>query len=468
MRKRIFVVDDEETIRLSLREALTDQGHAVYTYSHGSSVLDEIEKQNPHLVVLDVRLPDINGISLLEAIKSYDSEVVVIMITAYGDTQSAVTAIKKGAYDYIEKPFDLDEFNLSIKKAFETQDLKNEVKLLKKQQQEHFGDNKIIGQSPKMQKLVQELNVLEENSDATILVLGETGVGKGLIAKQIHDKSGRMKSSFVDINCGSIPHNLIESELFGFEKNAFTGASSSKKGLFEIADSGTVFLDEIGELPLNTQVKLLKFLEQREFKRVGGLINRKVDVRIIAATNKNLEDEVKKGNFREDLFYRLNVVPVFVPPLRERNDDIILLAEFFLNHYAKTLGKHVTGISAPAGTLLKKHTWPGNVRELKNIIERIAIFIENDKEIVKIEHLPVELMEKLNELGNQSFAVGDKVTNDLCREGFCLETEVGNLERLYIEKALQSSKGNKSEAAAILGISRYALLRRLEKYKLTS
>ena len=277
-----------------------------------------------------------------------------------------------------------------------------------------------------------------------------------------------MKSSFVDINCGSIPHNLIESELFGFEKNAFTGASSSKKGLFEIADSGTVFLDEIGELPLNTQVKLLKFLEQREFKRVGGLINRKVDVRIIAATNKNLEDEVKKGNFREDLFYRLNVVPVFVPPLRERNDDIILLAEFFLNHYAKTLGKHVTGISAPAGTLLKKHTWPGNVRELKNIIERIAIFIENDKEIVKIEHLPVELMEKLNELGNQSFAVGDKVTNDLCREGFCLETEVGNLEKLYIEKALQSSKGNKSEAAAILGISRYALLRRLEKYKLTS
>ncbi|MBZ4686627.1 MAG: two-component system, NtrC family, response regulator AtoC [Clostridia bacterium] len=466
MRKRIFIVDDEETIRLSLKEALTDQGYNIFTYPHGSGLLEEIEKQNPHLVVLDVRLPDVNGITLLERIKSYDPEIVVIMITAYGDTQSAVNAIKKGAYDYIEKPFDLDEFNIAIKKALETRDLKNEVEILKKKQQEFFRNNKIIGESQAMKKLLKKVAILAE-SEATILILGETGVGKGLLAKEIHDKSSRMNSSFMDINCGSIPHNLIESELFGFEKNAFTGATSSKKGLFEIADGGTVFLDEVGELPLNIQVKLLKFLEQREFKRVGGLVNKKVDVRIIAATNKDLENEVKKGNFREDLFYRLNVVPVHVPPLRERGDDIILIARFFINHFSKILGKRVTELSAEAGDILKKHTWPGNIRELKNIIERIAIFIDDEETVVRKEHLPIELIEKLNEAGRQFFSVEDKITNDLKAKDFCLETEVKNLEKAYIEKAVRLSGGNKTKAAAMLGISRYALLRRLDKYKVT-
>lgn len=466
MRKRIFIVDDEETMRLSLKEALTDQGYTTFTFPHGFGLLEEIAKQNPHLVVLDVRLPDVDGITLLERIKSYDPEIVVIMVTAYSDTQSAVNAIKKGAYDYIEKPFDLDEFNMAVKKALETLELKNEVEILKLKQQEFSWNNIIIGESQDMKKMLEKIAVLAKNSDATILILGETGVGKGLLAKEIHDKSSRMRDSFMDINCGSIPHNLIESELFGFEKNAFTGANSSKKGLFEIADGGTVFLDEVGELPLNIQVKLLKFLEQREFKRVGGLVNKRVDVRIIAATNKELEDEVEKGNFREDLFYRLNVVPVQVPPLRERDNDIILIAKFFINHFSKILGKSVTDLSAEAGNILKKHTWPGNIRELKNIIERIAIFIDEQETVVEKEHLPVELIEKLNEAGEQFSSAENKVTQDLKTIKFCLETEIAILEKKYIEKAVRLSEGNKTKAAAMLGIGRNSLLRRLHKYKI--
>ncbi len=465
MRKRIFIVDDEETIRLSLKEGLMDQGYEIYTYSSGSGLLNEIEKHNPHLIVLDVRLPDVNGITLLEKIKTYDSEIVVIIITAYGDTQSAVEAMKKGAYDYIEKPFDLNEFNIVIKKAFETWDLRNEVEVLKKKEQEYFRDTKIIGESPKMTQLMKNITILAKNNDATILILGETGVGKGLLAKEIHDKSSRKKSSFVDINCGSIPHNLIESELFGFEKSAFTGAANSKKGLLEISDGGTVFLDEIGEMPLNIQVKLLKFLEKREFKRVGGLVNKKVDVRIIAATNKDLESEVKKGNFREDLFYRLNVVPIYVPALRMRENDIILIAKFFINHFSKILGKRITDISNEAENFLKDYTWPGNIRELKNVIERIAIFIGEEETIVTKEHLPVDLIEKtIKKNGYLSFE--NRITNDLKTKGFCLETEVKKLEKTYIQRAVKLSDENKTKAAEMLGISRNALLRRLDKYNI--
>jgi two-component system response regulator AtoC len=465
MKKRIFIIDDEETIRISLKEGLKDQGYEIYTYAKGSGILKEIEKHSPHLIVLDVRLPDINGITLLEKIKSYDPEIIVIIITAFGETQSAVEAMKKGAYDYIEKPFDLNEFNIVIQKAFETWDLRNEVELLKKKQQEYFRDTKIIGESFEMKQLMEKISVLAKNNDATILILGETGVGKGLLAKEIHDRSSRKKSSFVDINCGSIPHNLIESELFGFEKNAFTGASNSKKGLLEISDGGTVFLDEIGEMPLNIQVKLLKFLEKREFKRVGGLVNKKVDVRIIAATNKDLESEVKKGNFREDLYYRLNVVPIYVPPLRMRENDIILIASFFINHFSKLLGKRITDISYETENILKRYAWPGNIRELKNIIERIAIFIGEEETVVQKEHLPVDLIEKINKK-NRQISFDDKITNHLKTKGFSMEEEVKILEKNYIQNAIILSEGNKSKAAEILGISRNALLRRLEKYKI--
>ncbi len=466
MKKRIIIIDDEETIRLSLKEGLSDQGYQVFTYSKGTGAMEEIEKWSPHLAVLDVRLPDCSGIELLKGIKSYDPEMLVIMITAYGDTQSAVSAIKKGAYDYIEKPFDLDEFNIIIQKAFETQDLKTEVKLLKKQQKEYLGDDQIVGESDEMQALLAKMDVLIQNSDVTVLVTGETGVGKGLIARSIHRESSRGDGPFVEINCGAIPENLIESELFGFEKHAFTGAQSAKKGLFEVADGGTVFLDEIGELPANTQVKLLKFLEERKFKRVGGLTDKKVDVRIIAATNKNLEQEVERGNFREDLFYRLNVVPVEVPPLRKRQDDITVLSRFFLHHFAKMLGKKAREFSPGVMEMFKGYPWPGNVRELRNIIERIVIFVDPGEVVVSREHLQVELLEKLDQAADNAYFNEDGLIARFESGSFSLEQEIEQLEKQYILKAIELSQGNKTRAAKLLGISRFALLRRLEKYAL--
>jgi len=465
--KRILVIDDEQTIRLSLKEGLRDLGYQVFTFPKGIGSIEAIEKNNPHLVILDIRLPDINGIDLLEEIKQYDQEIVVIIITAYGDTKSAVTAIKKGAYDYIEKPFDLDELNIVIKKAFETQDLKKEVKLLKKQQQAFLGDNEIIGESLKMKRVMQKARILASNQDVTVLILGETGVGKGLVARKIHDTSPRRNKPFVDINCGAIPHNLIESELFGFEKNAFTGADRPKKGLIEAADGGTLFLDEIGELPLQTQVKLLRFLEEKKFKRVGGLKDKKVDVRIIAATNKDLEKEVERGRFRKDLFYRLNVVPLHVPPLRHRKEDIIPLAQYFLYHFKKILRKKVDDFSEDAKQILVTYPWPGNVRELRNVIERIMIFINDNDRIVIKKHLPGELLDNKAHVINNNLNVSRNESLSKIQKGnFSLEEEVENLEKECIKQAMKLADGNKTKAAKLLGISRFTLLRRLDKYNL--
>ena len=469
MSKRILVVDDEKTIRQSLKAGLTDRGYEVFTHDCGKGVKDKIKKYSPHLVILDIKLPEVNGIEVLKRIVRYDPEVFVIMITAYGDTQTVVNSIKEGAYDYIEKPFDLDQLLIIINKAFDTKALKNEVKILKKQKSKQLDNKKIIGKSTALKLIKEKIKVLSKEK-VRVLLTGETGVGKGIIARNIHHYSTRRENQdfpFVEINCGTIAPNLIESELFGYEKNAFTGADKLKKGMLEIADGGTVFLDEIGELPLNIQVKLLRFLEEEKFKGVGGVKDIKVNTRIIAATNRNLEREIEKGNFRKDLFYRLNVVRIKVPPLRERKADIIPLAKYFVDHFNKKLNKEIKGFSSQAKKMLLSYSWPGNIRELKNMIERILIFTEKGEKNIRATHLPdIILKGKANikeDIKTKSDQINE-IINDLDNPDFSLEEKIEEIEKKYIDEALKKFDGNKSKTAEVLGISRYSLYRRLDKY----
>jgi two-component system response regulator AtoC len=467
MNRRILIIDDEKTIRQSLKAGLTDQEYSVYTHSRGEGVFNQLKKQSPHLVILDLKLPDINGVEVLEKIMNYDPDIFVIMITAYGNTKTAVETIKKGAFDYIEKPFDLDELNVVINKAFGTKDLKNEVKLLKKQQKDYFGDNKIIGQSKELNEVIDKIDVLSNEKEVRVLITGETGVGKGVAARRLHEKSSNRDNPFVEINCGTIAPNLIESELFGYEKNAFTGADQLKKGLIEVADGGTVFLDEIGELSKQTQVKILRFLEEKKFKRVGGVKDINVDVRIIAATNRNLEDEVKNGKFRKDLYYRLNVVRIDVPPLRKRRKDILPLAKYFLGQYSKELGKGNLEFTDRSMDRLKSYNWPGNVRELKNIIERMLIFIDAERTLVDQDDLPggIKQLDDQNVVFDSPKKEGI-INKDIINQGFSLEEELETIEKRYIELAMEKADGKKTKTAELLNISRYSLYRRLEKYNI--
>ncbi|NPV44720.1 MAG: sigma-54-dependent Fis family transcriptional regulator [Firmicutes bacterium] len=460
MKKKILVIDDEESIRLSLKEGLQDLGYEVYTAVDGHQGLTEAREMEPNLVLLDIRLPRGNGMEILQQIKGIDRDIAVIMITAYGETKEAVKAIKNGAFDYVEKPFDFNDLSLTIKKALEAQEMKRELCYLRSQQKKFMKDKNIIGNSPAMKEVMHKIDILAEN-DVTVLIRGETGVGKELVAREIHSRSRRAGKPFLDINCGAIPGDLLESELFGFEKSAFTGAVTGKKGLLEIADGGTVFLDEIGELPVDIQVKLLRFLEDRRFKRIGGLKDVKVDVRILAATNKNLEKAIEENKFREDLFYRLNVVPVYVPPLRERGEDVKLLAEFFLAYFSETLGKEKGTFSQEVLKAFMKYNWPGNVRELRNVIERLVIFNTGGGEIT-IEQLPAEFLSLPEKPAANEKRQSERDTG--LPVNLSLEREIERLEKQYIKRALIEARGNKTKAAEILGISRFALLRRLEKY----
>ena len=469
MSKKILVIDDEKSILQSLKAGLTDNGYEVFTHNSGKNVIEKIKKFSPHLIILDIRLPEISGIEILKKIINFNSEIFVIMITAYGDTQTVVNSINIGAYDYIEKPFDLEQLLIVINKAFNTRALKNEVKILKDQKNKYLED-KLVGKSSTFNFIKKKIKVLSKEK-VRVLLTGETGVGKGIIARNIHQNENEEYTDerpFIEINCAAIASNLIESELFGHEKNAFTGAENLKKGMLEIADGGTVFLDEVGEIPINIQVKLLRFLEEEKFKRVGGVKDIKVNTRIIAATNRNIEEEIKKGNFRKDLFYRLNVVRINVPPLRERKEDIIPLAEYFITIFNKKLGKNIEGFSEQAKKLLTSYSWPGNVRELKNMIERILIFTEKGEKNIRVSHLPKIIFDKSydnkvsdNNVNNKS---GSTYLNKMNCSDFSLENEVEKIEKEFIEKALEKSNGNKTKAAEILGISRYALYRRIDKY----
>jgi len=460
MGKHIMIVDDEPTLRLSLKEGLSNWGYIVDTAQNGAEAIKMLGK-NYQLIFLDLRLPDRSGLDVLSDIRKNSPDTMVIMMTAYGTTSSTVSAIKMGAYDYINKPFDLAEIRFLCDRALSSLQIERESDLFRKQQQ-LMSSIEIIHCSPSMARMMKRVEALAMADTTTVLITGETGTGKELVARALHRKSSRADKPFIAINCGAIPPNLLESELFGFERSAFTGAAKSKKGLLELGDEGTIFLDEIGELPLEMQVKLLRFIEDRRVSRLGGLQERPVNVRLIAATNRDLEQMVVNRTFRNDLFYRINVVPIRLPALRERREDISLLAEFFLNLFKKQFNKKTIRFSPEALCVLKEYNWPGNVRELKNVIERQIILC--DDEIIGLMHLPTHMFIPHNSEAGDVPDVAEPLNIKKIPDNFSLEDTLTSLEKEYIKVALDESRWNISQASRLLGLSRYSLQRRIEKY----
>jgi two-component system response regulator PilR (NtrC family) len=453
---RILVADDEQSMREFLDIMLKKEGYKVSLASNGEEVLKLIDKDLFDLVLLDVRMPKLDGIGVLKKIKITSPETIVIMITAYASADTAIKAMKEGAYDYITKPFKVEEIKLIIKNALEKKNLQKENLLLKQVVRDRYRFGSIIGQSSKMLALYDLLEKIAPTK-TNILVTGESGTGKELVAKAIHYNSSRKDKPFVTLNCGAIPESLIESELFGHMKGAFTDAIATKKGLFEMADEGTIFLDEISELPFLMQVKLLRILQDKEFKRVGGTDDIRVDVRIISATNKDLEEAVKEKRFREDLFYRLNVIQVKMPPLRDRKEDIPILAAHFLKKYSEELSKTILKISPEALNMLLNYEYPGNVRELQNIIER-AVALGNGNELTP-QHLSSYLDEQIQ-------SKRGAIELDIPPEGIDLEKVIEEIERALLLKALNRTKGIKKKAAELLRINFRSMRYRLEKYGL--
>lgn len=442
---KILVVDDEKSMREVLEVFLKSEGYDVSLADGGESAVEAVKKNIFDLIITDMKMPKISGFDLLKVIKDVSPDTSVVIITAFGTTESAVEAMKLGAFDYIQKPFKNNDVRLVVKNAIERQKLQREVVILKDRDKPHSLEN-IIGKSPVMLELFSTLSKVAQ-SNSNLLIVGESGSGKELVAKAIHNLSVRKDNAFVAINCAAIPENLLESELFGYMKGGFTGAVSNKQGLFELANNGTLFLDEIGEMPLQLQAKLLRVIEDSTFRRVGGTSDIKVDVRILSATNKNIQDFVQKGLFREDLFFRLNVLSVKVPSLRERRDDIPLLIEYFLK-------KHAGGrkrISANAIEMLKDYQWRGNVRELENIIERAVLLCS--KELIDV----IDLSEEIR----LTPAAGPAV---MPSGGMNLEKVIGNVEKDYLLKALEKTNGVKTEAAKLLNLSFRSFRHRLKKY----
>jgi len=453
-KQRILVIDDDKLIRWSLSQRLSKEGYEVETAEFGREGLDKFRDFTPDLTLLDLKIPDLDGMEILKKIKTLDEGTLVVVITAFGEIDSAVSAIKLGAYDYIKKPFNVDEMMHLIRKALETNKIKREVREIREQLKAKYGLENIIGKAESMQRIFQMVQKIAKSSTATVLIEGESGTGKDLIAKAIHYQSPRSEAPFIEVIIPSLPDTLIESELFGYEKGAFTDAKAPKKGLFELADGGTIFLDEIGDMSLSVQAKLLGIMEKKTFKRVGGIKDIEVDVRIIAATNRNLEAMVRDGRFREDLYYRLQVVPIHIPPLRERREDIPLLANYFMDQFNKSFKKNFRSISPEAEELLLNYSWPGNVRELRNVIERILIL--ESGEVILPEHLPYEMVSSLSRTQEEDIDI------EFPDQGLPLEV----VERSLIKKALQKTKGNQTRAAQLLSITREILRYRMKKYGL--
>ena len=458
---RILAVDDERSMRELLSIVMRREGHEVLLAENGRAAIDLLEREQIDLMISDIKMPDMSGVDVLRAAKKIDRDIIGIMITAFASTETAVEALRMGAYDYVSKPFNVDELKLKVRDALEQRRLRRENILLKRTLQTTHQFSNIIGRSEPMLEVFKLIETIAP-TNSTVLVTGESGTGKELVARAIHFNSLRRDQPFVAVNCGALTETLLESELFGHMRGAFTGADSNKKGLVEVADKGTIFLDEIGEMSPLMQVKLLRVLQERKYRRVGGTDELTADIRIIAATNRDLQTRVREGTFREDLFYRINVIPVALPPLRQRREDIPLLAEHFLPRLSERMGKSIVGISAEAADLLAAYDWPGNVRELENALER-ATALEPSPMILPASLPPHMAGQAAGALGT---AGGDNGDDVLPEGGIDLEQHVKEIERDYIAQALKRAGGVKVKAAGLLGMSFRSLRYYTKKYKL--
>jgi len=445
---RILIIEDEKSMREVLGILLEEEGYVITAASNGLEGIEHLSNDIFDLVVTDIKMPKADGFEVLKKVKELSPTTIVIMITAFGTTESTIEAMKLGAYDYIHKPFKIDEIRLVIQKAFEKKNLSDELSLLRERIKSSCGLENIVGKSPKMQELFTLIQRVAQ-SNSTVLITGESGCGKELVAAALHNLSPRKQKNFITINCATFPEGLLESELFGHVKGSFTGALYNKEGLFEVADKGSIFLDEIGEMPLSLQTKLLRVLENGTFRRVGGLNDITVDVRVISATNKDISEAVKSSSFREDLFYRLNVVPVHIPPLRERPDDIPLLLDHFLHKFSANAKR----FSPEALRILMGYSWKGNVRELENIVERTVLL--TDREIILPEDLPEEISKA---------DAAAKHLPEIVDEGIDFESIMEQIEKDYLIKALEKAKGVKTEAARLLNLSFRSFRHKLYKY----
>ncbi|AVX29937.1 sigma-54 dependent transcriptional regulator [Carboxydocella sp. ULO1] len=444
----ILIVDDEDSVLDFLEEVLEEEGYKVFKAVNGQLALELINKHQISVVLMDIKMPGLSGFDILKKIQNENKNINVILMTAYSTTELAIQAMKLGAFDYIVKPFNIEELLLIIKKALEMQQLASEIKELRLQLEQVYQPETIIGNSSAMQEVYKIIGKVA-NTNATVLITGESGTGKELVAKAIHFNSNRHNGPFIKVNCAALPENLLESELFGHERGAFTGAVSKKYGLFELANNGSIFLDEIGEISLPIQAKLLRVLQEKEIQRVGGTESIKIDVRIIAATNKNLERMIKEGSFREDLYFRLNVIPIFLPPLRERKEDIPQLVQYFLNKYSIEFNKKIKGISNDALRILQNYDWPGNIRELENVCERAVIMTQSN--IILPEHLPINLTDF-------------EIENDF--KHLPLKEIIADIEKKIILKVLEETNWNRTLAAKKLGLNRRSLYAKMKEHKL--
>jgi DNA-binding NtrC family response regulator len=446
LKLRLLIAEDEKEQREMLAGFLKKEGYQVFTAESGSQALRLFEEKSFELALIDLKMPGLDGLELLSKLKKLSPDTQVIVMTAYGTIETAVTAMREGAYHYINKPIDLQELLINLKKAAETHTILAENRYLKEQLEERFHDTSIIGQSKAIQEVLNTVARVAK-LDTTVLILGESGTGKELVAHAIHSLSPRSKNRFVPVSCAAIPESLLESELFGYEKGAFTGATRRKEGRFEVADGGTLFLDEIGDVSLDMQIKLLRVLESQEFERLGGKEPFKVDVRILAATNQDLQKKMENKTFRDDLFYRLNVITVYLPPLRERREDIMILVDHFLKKFNQKLDKQLTGLTPAAKDALVSYSWPGNVRELENVIERAAVLTRGD--VIDVIDLP-------------EFRIPRETT------GYPVELSLADLEKRHIQRVLAMTKGSITKAAESLGIHRNTLRLKIKEYGLSA
>jgi DNA-binding NtrC family response regulator len=455
-RSTILIVDDERTLARSIKLFLTDHGYDAEVAENGDKALELVDRLRPDLVFLDVSLPGMSGIEVLKRIKEYDRNMAVVIMTAYGSIEGAVEAVKLGAFDYIKKPVDLEELKLLAERALETSRLKQELSYYKQREVRDLPFKGIVGKSESIREIIeriQQIASLEETPP--ILITGETGTGKGLVARTIHNQSRRSASAFIEVNCTALPATLMEAELFGYERGAFTDAKESKMGLFEAADGGFLFLDEVGDIEFSLQGKLLRAIEERTVRRVGGLRDRRIDVRIVAATHRDLEKEVGAERFRKDLYYRLAVITIDLPPLRARGEDILLLAAHFLDKFNFKYGKNIRGIDERAAGLLMEYPWPGNVRELSHVIERAVLWSQGER--LAIQPLSPEIPPRAKPLSLHS--VASPAQSSLLPK----RNRIAKWDRSLITQALEQAGGNLSRAAKILGVSRGALRYHLKK-----